>query len=114
MTGWGPTGRVTKASRVNPKQQEAPRPQERDEYEDLVRSAATGDAAALNQLLMRAQETAWRNFLLRNQRSLAGSTNGFPAALVPVFWLNQRKSRSMPTPKSRTRKRPWAEASLSC
>lgn len=60
VTGWGPTGRVTKASRVNPKQQEAPRPQERDEYEDLVRSAATGDATALNQLLMRAQETAWR------------------------------------------------------
>ena len=24
---------------------------------------------------------------------------GLPAALVPVFWLNQRKSRSAPTPE---------------
>jgi len=32
----------------------------RDEYADLVRAAATGDAAALDRLLMRAQEVAWR------------------------------------------------------
>jgi RNA polymerase sigma-70 factor (ECF subfamily) len=32
----------------------------RDEYAALVRSAASGDAAALNRLLMRAQEVAWR------------------------------------------------------
>ena len=32
----------------------------RDEYTDLVRSAATGDAEALDRLLMRAQEVAWR------------------------------------------------------
>jgi RNA polymerase sigma-70 factor (ECF subfamily) len=31
-----------------------------DEYAGLVRSAATGDPKALNQLLMRAQEVAWR------------------------------------------------------
>jgi RNA polymerase sigma-70 factor (ECF subfamily) len=31
-----------------------------DEYTELVRSAATGDAQALNRLLMRAQEVAWR------------------------------------------------------
>ena len=31
-----------------------------DEYAGLVRSAATGDAEALEQLLMRAQEVAWR------------------------------------------------------
>lgn len=31
-----------------------------DEYTDLVRSAATGDAEALDRLLMRAQEVAWR------------------------------------------------------
>lgn len=31
-----------------------------DEYADLVRSAATGDDEALNRLLMRAQEVAWR------------------------------------------------------
>jgi len=31
-----------------------------DEYTELVRSAATGDAEALDRLLMRAQEVAWR------------------------------------------------------
>jgi RNA polymerase sigma-70 factor (ECF subfamily) len=31
-----------------------------DEYPGLVRSAAAGDADALNRLLMRAQEVAWR------------------------------------------------------
>jgi RNA polymerase sigma-70 factor (ECF subfamily) len=31
-----------------------------DDYTDLVRSAAAGDAAALETLLMRAQEVAWR------------------------------------------------------
>lgn len=31
-----------------------------DEYADLVRSAAAGDAEALDRLLMRAQEVAWR------------------------------------------------------
>jgi RNA polymerase sigma-70 factor (ECF subfamily) len=34
--------------------------QARDEYAALVRSAATGDAEALDRLLMRAQEVAWR------------------------------------------------------
>ncbi|HEX5215988.1 MAG TPA: RNA polymerase sigma factor [Vicinamibacterales bacterium] len=32
----------------------------RDEYTELVRSAATGDAEALERLLMRVQEVAWR------------------------------------------------------
>lgn len=32
----------------------------RDEYAELVRSAAIGDAAALDRLLMQAQEVAWR------------------------------------------------------
>jgi len=31
-----------------------------DDYPGLVRSAAAGDTEALNRLLMRAQETAWR------------------------------------------------------
>ena len=31
-----------------------------DEYADLVRAAAAGDAEALDRLLMRAQEVAWR------------------------------------------------------
>jgi RNA polymerase sigma-70 factor (ECF subfamily) len=33
---------------------------ERDQYADLVRSAARGDTSALDTLLMRAQEVAWR------------------------------------------------------
>ena len=32
----------------------------KDEYSDLVRAAAAGDARALDRLLMRAQEVAWR------------------------------------------------------
>ena len=51
---------VTNAGRVNPlKAGEAEAPVE-DEYIGLVRSAATGDAEALERLLMRAQEVAWR------------------------------------------------------
>ena len=54
--GW----RVTKSQRMNPIHR-APSPEpEPDEYSDLVRSAATGDAEALNRLLMRAQAVAWR------------------------------------------------------
>lgn len=31
-----------------------------DDYADLIRAASAGDAAALNRLLMRAQDVAWR------------------------------------------------------
>jgi RNA polymerase sigma-70 factor (ECF subfamily) len=51
--------RVTKTPRLNPVRagvaDAAP-----DEYPGLVRSAAAGDADALNRLLLRAQEVAWR------------------------------------------------------
>ena len=60
VTGSGVRGGVTKTIRLNPEQKEALRSQEQDEYADLVRSAATGNTEALNRLLMRAQETAWR------------------------------------------------------
>ena len=50
--------RVTNSARENPlKTEEAAAP---DEYSALVRSAAGGDPAALERLLMRAQEVAWR------------------------------------------------------
>ena len=52
--------RVTKDQRMNPVHQEGPADPARDEYADLVRSAAAGDAEALDRLLMRAQEVAWR------------------------------------------------------
>ena len=52
--------RVTKSQRLNPVHQEGPADPVRDEYADLVRAAAAGDAGALDRLLMRAQEVAWR------------------------------------------------------
>ena len=52
--------RVTKSQRLNPLHQEGSTGPVHDEYADLVRSAATGDAAALDRLLMQAQEVAWR------------------------------------------------------
>jgi RNA polymerase sigma-70 factor (ECF subfamily) len=51
---------VTNARKVNPLEAQAAVEAVRDEYTDLVRSAATGDAEALDRLLMRAQEVAWR------------------------------------------------------
>jgi len=45
---------------VNPREVQGSEDSARDEYTDLVRSAATGDAEALDRLLMRAQEVAWR------------------------------------------------------
>jgi RNA polymerase sigma-70 factor (ECF subfamily) len=52
--------RVTNAAKVNPVEAQASADPARDEYTDLVRAAATGDAQALERLLMRAQEAAWR------------------------------------------------------
>jgi RNA polymerase sigma-70 factor (ECF subfamily) len=49
--------RVTKRARKNPLQEERAAP---DADTTLVRSAASGDPAALERLLMRAQEVAWR------------------------------------------------------
>jgi RNA polymerase sigma-70 factor (ECF subfamily) len=50
--------RVTKIARKNPLREE--RAATPDDYTNLVRSAAGGDPAALDRLLMRAQEVAWR------------------------------------------------------
>jgi RNA polymerase sigma-70 factor (ECF subfamily) len=50
--------RVTNIVRKNPLQEE--RAATPDDYTLLVRSAAAGDPAALDRLLMRAQEVAWR------------------------------------------------------
>lgn len=59
VTGTGSGRRVTKTPRMNPLQGGLDEPVP-DEYASLVRAAATGDADALEQLLMRAQEVAWR------------------------------------------------------
>ena len=50
--------RVTKTAHRNPIEQERAAPA--DDYTTLVRAAAGGDPAALERLLMRAQEVAWR------------------------------------------------------
>ena len=52
--------RVTSAKHLNPLEEEESEHPVEDEYVDLVRSAVTGDAEALDRLLMRAQEVAWR------------------------------------------------------
>jgi RNA polymerase sigma-70 factor, ECF subfamily len=51
---------VTKKQRVNPSHEKGAADPEQAEYADLVRSAVAGDAGALDRLLMRAQEVAWR------------------------------------------------------
>jgi RNA polymerase sigma-70 factor (ECF subfamily) len=60
VTKTGGDRRVTRTRRVNPVHEEGSAEPTRDEYTELVRSAATGDAEALDRLLMRAQEVAWR------------------------------------------------------
>lgn len=50
--------RVTKSAGTNLQIQEAPAPA--DDYTDLVRLAAAGDATALDRLLLKAQAVAWR------------------------------------------------------
>jgi RNA polymerase sigma-70 factor, ECF subfamily len=52
--------RVTNANKRNPLEAQRSENAGRDEYADLVRAAAVGDAAALDRLLMQAQEVAWR------------------------------------------------------
>ena len=51
---------VTNSHRMNLVQQEGHGGPVQDGYTDLVRAASTGDAEALDRLLMRAQEVAWR------------------------------------------------------
>ena len=61
VTKTGGGRRVTKTRRMNPVHNgDGAADPVQDEYAGLVRSAATGDAAALDRLLMRAQEVAWR------------------------------------------------------
>ena len=52
--------RVTNPKKLNPLEAERSEDGGRDEYADLIRSAASGDAAALDRLLMQAQDVAWR------------------------------------------------------
>ncbi len=60
VTVTGSGRRVTKSPRLNPVHQEASADPVQEEYTSLVRSAAAGDTEALDRLLLRAQEVAWR------------------------------------------------------
>jgi len=60
VTKTGGARRVTKQPQVNPVHKQGSAGPVPDEYADLVRSAAAGDAEALDRLLMRTQEVAWR------------------------------------------------------
>ena len=60
VTKRGGDRRVTKRPPVNLAHREPSTASVHDDYPGLVRSAAAGDTEALNRLLMRAQETAWR------------------------------------------------------
>ena len=53
-------GGVTKNQRVHAVRPKGAPDPVTDDYAELVRSAASGDAEALDRLLMRAQEVAWR------------------------------------------------------
>ena len=50
----------SKVTTKNPSAAHGSADQAEDDYAVLVKSAAAGDAAALDRLLMRAQEVAWR------------------------------------------------------
>jgi RNA polymerase sigma-70 factor (ECF subfamily) len=60
LPGGRSSRRVTNPKKRNPLEAGRSEDGVRDEYADLVRSAAMGDAAALDRLLMQAQEVAWR------------------------------------------------------
>jgi RNA polymerase sigma-70 factor (ECF subfamily) len=53
-------GRVTKPPDLNPSEQGGAGLAPADDYAALIRHASGGDPAAMEQLLMRAQEVAWR------------------------------------------------------
>ena len=60
VTVTGSGRRVTKNARLNPVHQEGSADPVQEEYANLVRAAAAGDREALDRLLLRAQEVAWR------------------------------------------------------
>ena len=60
VTKTGSGTRVAKHQPMNPPHKGGSADHVQDEYADLVRLAATGDAEALDRLLMRVQQFAWR------------------------------------------------------
>jgi RNA polymerase sigma-70 factor (ECF subfamily) len=52
--------RVTKSQPLNPLKERHPKSGDEDEYTALITAAAGGNSSALERLLLRAQEVAWR------------------------------------------------------
>jgi RNA polymerase sigma-70 factor (ECF subfamily) len=73
--------RVTKRGGTNPVKESGA---EDDEYANLVRSAASGDVGALETLLMRAQEVAWR-FSMSVCGGMSDAEDAMQEALVKTY-----------------------------
>lgn len=94
MTKAKPRRRVTNARKLNPVDG-APA----DELTGVVQSAAAGDADALEQLLMRAQEIAWRF-----SNSVCGNANDTEDAMQEALIKTYRYVRRLREPGAF---RPW-------
>jgi RNA polymerase sigma-70 factor, ECF subfamily len=90
--------RVTKERRVNPFKEQA-LDRIPDEYTDLVRAAAGGDTGALERLLMRAQEVAWRFSV-----SVCGHADDAEDAMQEALLKTYRHVRRIRNPDAF---RPW-------
>lgn len=84
---------------MNPVHKEGPAAQVQDEYADLVRAAGAGDAAALDRLLMRAQEVAWRF-----STSVCGRADDAEDAMQEALIKTYRHVRRIREPEAF---RPW-------
>jgi hypothetical protein len=91
--------RVTKSPRLNPAHQEGSADPVQEEYASLVRSAAAGDIEALDRLLLRAQEVAWRF-----STSVCGHTNDAEDAMQEALIKTYRYVGRIREPEAF---RPW-------
>ena len=95
MTKAKPQRRVTNARKLNPVDGVRPA----DELTGVVQSAAAGDAGALEQLLMRAQELAWRF-----STSVCGNANDTDDAMQEALIKTYRYVRRLREPAAF---KPW-------
>jgi len=84
VTRSGGRKRVTKSPGTHPARQQGSSGPVPDEYADLVRAAASGDTKALDRLLMRAQEVAWR-FSISVCGHAADAEDAMQEALIKTY-----------------------------
>jgi RNA polymerase sigma-70 factor, ECF subfamily len=99
VTKTGNRRRVTKTGPLNPLRSEAPPASAADEYVAMIEAAASGDAAALERLLMRAQEVAWRFSM-----SVCGRADDAEDAMQEALIKTYRYVRHIRNPRAF---RPW-------